>query len=227
MAEVRHTERTHGWKWAFIVFIVAFVITFSYAIVRYNVVSGVPADQIPLYIFNKAISLTSVIVIGASFIIGPFARFWPKKFVPKLYLRKYLGVLGFGVAALHGLISLLLFNSSYYPRLFTEAGKLTFSGELSMLFGILSLFIFSGVAVTSLPSVEKGMHPKQWKFVQRLGYIAFVLALLHVAVMGWKGWLNTSGWPGGLLPISMLAAAVIIFVLIVRAVAIPLQRRSK
>ncbi len=219
-----HTQRKHGWKWAFTIFIVCFVIIFGYSIIRYNVLKGVPVDQIPLYIFNKAIALTSVIVIGASFIIGPFARFWPKRFVPKLYLRKYLGVLGFGVAALHGLISLILLNSSYYPRFFTETGRMNLGGELSMLFGVLSIFVFSGVAITSLPSVEKGMHPRQWLFVQRLGYIALILVLLHVFVMGWEGWINPSNWPGGLLPISMLAAIVIILVLIVRVTAIPLQK---
>ncbi len=225
MSKGKHTERKSGWKWAFIIFVVSFIIIFSYSIIRYNVLKGVPIDQIPLFIFNKAISLTSVIVIGMSFIIGPFARFWPKTFVPKLYLRKYLGVLGFGIAALHGIISLLIFNPAYYPRFFTEVGKLTFSGELSMLFGILSIFIFSSVSVTSLPSIEKDMHPKQWKFVQRLGYLAFILVLLHVTVMGWGGWLNPSGWPGGLLPISLIGALVIIFVLILRAVAIAFPKR--
>ncbi len=225
MSRAKHIERKSGWKWAFIFFVISFIILFSYSIVRYNVLKGVPVDQIPLFIFNKAISLTAVVVIAASFIIGPFARFWPKSFVPRLYLRKYLGVLGFGVAALHGIISLLIFNPAYYPRLFTEAGKLTFNGELSMLFGILSIFIFSAVSVTSLPSIEKGMHPKQWKFIQRLGYLAFLLVLFHLIAMGWEGWINTSGWPGGLLPISLIGALVIIFVLILRAIVIFIKKK--
>jgi len=220
MIKSKHHERKHGWKWAFVIFIISFIIIFSYSILRYNVFKAVPLDQIPLYIFNKAIALTSVVIIGLSFLIGPLARFWPNRFVPKLYLRKYLGVLGFGIAALHGIISLLIFNSAYYPKFFTEAGKLNLTGELSMLFGILSIFIFSAVAVTSLPSVEKEMHPKQWKFVQRMGYLAFVLTLLHVTVMGWRGWLNPANWPGGLLPISMLAAAVIILILVMRVVIV-------
>jgi len=221
-----HEERASGWKWSFIIFLIVFIVTFSYSILRYNILKQVPVDQIPLYIFNKAISLTSVIIIVFSFILGPLARFWPNKFVPKLYFRKYLGVLGFGIAALHAFISLLIFNLSYYPRFFLEDGKLNLTGELSMLFGILAIFIFSAVATTSLPSVEKLMHPKQWKFVQRLGYLALILVLFHLVVMGWGGWINTAGWPSGLLPISLIAAGVIILVLILRVIVIIVPRKK-
>lgn len=220
MARNRHEERKSGWKWALLAFAIVLMITFSYSVVRYNIFKGVPADQIPLFIFNKAISLTAVVLIGLSFFIGPMARLWTKKFAPFLYMRKYLGVLGFAVAAMHSVISLLLFSPSYYPKFFAETGKLTMTGELSMLFGVLAIFIFSGVAVTSMPSVEKQLHPKQWKFVQRLGYLAFIFTLLHVWAMGWEGWINPSGWPAGLLPISLLAAMVIIAVLIARSLAI-------
>ena len=225
MAKTKHIERQSGWKWTIIIFLVSFAIIFSYSILRYNVFKGVPADQIPLYIFNKAISLTSVLLIGLSFLLGPLARFWGK-IEPKLYMRKYLGVFGFGLASIHGVISSLIFNSAYYPKFFAESGKLNLTGEMSMLFGILSIFVFSAVAVTSLPSVESLMHPKQWKFVQRLGYIALILTLLHVAVMGWEGWLNTATWPGGLLPISLLASLIIILVLVMRIIVLILPKRK-
>ncbi|MBI2579715.1 MAG: ferric reductase-like transmembrane domain-containing protein [Candidatus Aenigmarchaeota archaeon] len=221
----RHASRKQGWKWALVSFLIIFLVAFGYAVLRYNVMKGVPADQIPLYVSNKAFALASVVLIGISFIMGPLARFNQRKFAHGLYLRKYFGVLGFGVAAMHGVISLLLFSPSYYPRFFTEAGKLTFSGELSMLFGVLSIFIFSAVAVTSLPSVEKGVHPRQWLFVQRLGYIAFALVLLHVTAMGWKGWLDASGWPAGMLPISLIAALAIILVLAARLLVMAFPRK--
>ena len=221
-----HEERKEGWKATFIIFLVSFALIFGYAFLRYNIFKGVPIDQLPLYIFNKAAALESVFIIGLSFLLGPLARF-SKKVAPKLYLRKYLGVFGFGLSALHGMISILLFDAAYYPKFFAQTGKLNLTGELSMLFGILSIFVFSIVAVTSLPSVEISMHPKQWKFVQRLGYIAFILVLLHVSVMGWGGWLDTSKWPGGLLPISMLAALIIISVLLMRVLVIILPGKKR
>ena len=216
-AEEKHEERKSGWKNVFISFVIIFLIVFAYAVLRYNVFKGVPIAQVPLYIMNKVFALVSVVLIGLSFAIGPVCRF-SKKFVSKLYLRKYFGLLGFGVASLHGLISLLLFNSAYYPKFFAEGGKLTMEGELSMLFGVLALFIFAIVSVTSVPSVEKGLHEKQWKFIQRIGYVAYVLVLLHVTVMGFVGWLKPSDWPGGLYPISMITFVIIAIVLLIRLI---------
>ena len=225
MGKEKHEERKSGWKAAFLIFLIIFILTFSYAILRYNVFKGVGVEHIPLYILNKALSLTSVFLIGLSFIIGPLCRF-SKRFVSKLYLRKYLGLLGFGMAAIHGIISLLLFNPAYYPKFFLETGKLTLEGELSMLFGVLAIFIFAAVSVTSVPSVEKGLHPKQWLFVQRLGYLAFVFVLFHIIAMGYKGWFDSSGWPGGLYPITLIALVVILIVILLRVIVALFPRRQ-
>lgn len=223
MKRSRHEERKQGWKETFVSFAFVFILVFAYAFLRYVVFQGVGMENLPLYILNKAVALASVILIGSSFLLGPLSRFWQKSFSPKLYLRKYLGVFGFGMAALHGAISMLLLGPAYYPRFFSVSGKLTMEGELSMLFGFLSIFIFAVVAVTSLPSVEKSMHKAQWKFTQRLGYIAFFMTLLHVFVMGYRGWLKPEGWPGGMLPISLLAFTVIAFVMLMRLAVIILN----
>jgi len=213
------------WKAAVLVTAAVFLISVAYTIIRYNVFGGVGAEHIPLYIANKAIALAAAILIGISFIIGPFARFWPRIFVPRLPLRKHFGLLGFGLAALHVLLSLIIFDPAYFPKFFAEGGKLTGQAELSMLFGGLAIFIFSIVSITSLPSVEREMDPKKWLFVQRLGYIAFALVMLHVFVMGYRGWLSPAGWPGGLFPISLISFVLIAFVLLTRISAIFLPRR--
>lgn len=217
-----------GWKNATIIFFITFALTFAYAIIRYNVVRNVPIDQIPLYITNKSVALTATILIGLSFLLGPLTRFWPKKFEHQLYLRKYLGVFGFSIAALHAIMSLMLFSSSYYPKYFdTVTGKMTLGGESAVLFGILAFLIFSAIAVTSLPSVEEKMQPAQWKSVQRLGYLAFFFVLLHVAVLGYKGWLNSESYSYGLISISLITALFIIFVLVMRAIVTLLPTRKQ
>ncbi len=223
-AEEKHEERKSGWKNAFLVLVIVFLITFSYSILRYNVFKGEGIEHLPLYISNKAISLGATILIGISFLLGPLCRF-SKKFVPKLYLRKYIGILGFGVAAIHGIISLLIFNQAYYGKFFLESGKLTFAGELSMLFGILAIFMFAVVSITSLPSVESGLHPKQWKFIQRSGYIAYFLVILHVTLMGFGGWFDPTKWPGGMYPITLVAFSFILFVFLVRIVVFVFPKR--
>ncbi|MBI2145037.1 hypothetical protein HYU18_01805, partial [Candidatus Woesearchaeota archaeon] len=108
-----------------------------------------------------------------------------------------------------------------------DGGKLNLTGELSMLFGILAFFIFFAVALASIPSIGAALDERKWKAVQRAGYLALALVLLHVFVMGIEGWLKPSGWPGGLLPISLVASVVIAFTLLVRiAVALFPGRRQ-
>lgn len=204
--------------------LIVFIATMLYAVVRYNLVRSVSFDNIPLYIFNKAIALTATILIGLSFLLGPLAHFWPS-ITQHLYLRKHLGVFGFGVAALHALISLILLTPAYYPRFFNSDGKLTFIGESSMLFGALAFVIFAGITVTSLPGIEKNMDQSRWKFIQRLGYLAYVFVLAHVALMGFRGWFRAESWQYGLASISLISALVVIFVLLMRTLVIVVNKK--
>lgn len=205
-----------GWKQTFIIFFIIFGLSLLYAIIRYNIVRAVSLDNIPLFIANKAVALSATILIGFSFLLGPLARFWPRQFISHLYLRKHLGLLGFGIAALHALMSLILLNPAYYPRFFSPDGKLNFIGETSMLSGVLAFLIFAAISVTSLSPLEKHMDPRQWKFVQRLGYLAYVFVLAHVASMGFKGWYRPENYQYGLVSISLISALFIIFVLVMR-----------
>jgi DMSO/TMAO reductase YedYZ heme-binding membrane subunit len=206
--------------------VMVLLIILTYAVIRYNVIKGVSWSQFPLFIFNKAISLAAVVFIALSFIIGPFAKFWPNIFVKFISLRKYFGLLGFGLASIHAIMSLLIFTPSYYQKFFSETGNLNLTGELSMLFGVLAFFIFGIVTITSFPAVEKSMKYENWLKVQRTGYIAFFFVMLHVFVMGIGGWLKPAGWPGGLLPISLIAFIVIAVALLLRITTIFLKNKK-
>jgi len=204
--------------------LIIFGLSLSYAIIRYNIVRNIPYDNLPLFITNKAVALSATILIGLSFLLGPLARFFKSIFVANLYLRKHLGVIGFGLAALHAVISLILLNPSYYPRFFSDGGKLTLAGESSMLFGILSFLIFAVISITSIPPVEKQMHPDQWKLVQRFGYLAYFFVLMHVGIMGYGGWFRVESWQYGLASISLIASLFIVFVLIMRILVISFKK---
>ncbi len=206
--------------------VIIFLVVFAYAVIRYNVIKGTPWVELPFFVSNKAISLSAVVFIALSYTLGSLARFWPKTFVPALGLRKFFGLLGFGLAALHGLISLLIFSPVYYPKFFLESGELNLVGELSMLFGVLAFVVFALVAISSIPAVAKSMKPERWLAVQRVGYLGLVLVFFHVFVMGLQGWLKPSGWPGGLLPISLVAAIVIALALLVKITAMVFPKEA-
>lgn len=196
------------------------IAAFLYAIIRYNVIKGVSWEHLPLLISNKAIALSAVGLIALSYILGALAKFFPKTFEPTLSARKFFGLTGFGLAAMHGLISLLLFSPKNYSKFFLEDGALSLTGELSMLFGVLAFFVFSVVAYTSIPVIAAKMDKHVWQRAQKLGYLGLVLTFFHVLSMGLEGWMNTAGWPGGLLPISLVAAIILAFALLLKLLSL-------
>lgn len=213
-------------KKSYFMSLIILLAVFTYAVLRYNVIRGTSWTELPLFISNKAFSLSAVVFIVLSYSFGSLARFWPKVFVPVLSLRKFFGLFGFGMAAIHVIMSLLIFSPAYYPRLFLASGKLNLTGELSMLFGVLAFFVLTMVALSSLPEIGKSMSPKNWLMVQRLGYLSLIVVFFHIFTMGFGGWLKPSGWPGGLLPISLIAAILITFVLLLKITAIIFSRNK-
>lgn len=195
-------------------------LAFAYAVIRYHIVKGVSWSEFPLFISNKAIALSAVALIAVSYAIGSLSVFWPQLFEKLLPARKFFGLLGFGFAAAHAIISLLIFNASYYPKFFENTGKLNLTGELSLLFGVISFAIFSLVAITSVPSIAESLGRERWLKFQHLGYWGLAATLGHVFVMGFKGWMDTAGWPGGLLPISLVAFIIVLSVLFLRSLAL-------
>ncbi len=177
----------------------------TYAVVRYHVVKGVEWSHFPLYIANKAISLAAVFFIATSYLIGKTLKVHADDPARRLILIKFCGLMGFSLATIHGLMAMLLFSPHYYPKLFLEAGKLSLTGELSMAFGVLSLWCLAITAITSLPFMYDAIGADRWHRGQRMGYLSLLLAAGHTLVMGAAGWLAPAGWPGGLPPISMVA----------------------
>ena len=78
-------------------------------------------------------------------------------------------------------------------------------GELGMAVGVVALFLLMSPAITTMPGMPKALGGWRWKRSQRLGYAALIFVVVHLVVLGVKGWLAPSGWPGGLPPISMIA----------------------
>lgn len=195
------------------------VVSFLYAFVRYHVLRDVPYSDIPLFTLNKSLALSSTVLIGLSFLLGPLAKLLPHRFSPHLPLRKSLGLIGFGGAAVHSVISLILLSPRYYAKFYATDGALNSIGQFSILFGVLALAVFSAVAVASLPNMFERLGEARWRRMQRLGYVGYTLVLLHVVVMGARGWANPESYAYGFISISLFSALFILFVFAMRVVA--------
>lgn len=201
-----------------VVALLCLLVTGGYAYARYVYFGPVVESKIPLYISNKAISWSSVLLIAGSFAMGPLARITPRC-QSLLGYRQALGLIGLWLATLHILVSLPILNMLYYVSFFNLDGTLKATSELSMLAGAVAWMLLLPPAVVSLSSIAAAIPAVTWQRMQRLGLLALIVTFGHVAWLGWKGWFEPETWYGGLPPITLLSCAVILVLVLLRGVA--------
>ncbi len=193
----------------------------AYAILRYHILGSVAWSHFPLYIFNKAVSLAAVFFVACSYLLGRVFRRHNDDPRIRLIVIKFCGLVGLSLAAIHGLMSLGLWSSQYYPAYFADDGKLILRGELAITLGIVALWALAVPGVTTLPTMAKSIGGFRWKRTQRMGYLTLALVAAHLIALGLPGWLNPAGW-GALPPISLVAFLAAVFPLVVKI----LRRRT-
>jgi hypothetical protein len=181
------------------------LVSVAYAILRYHVAGDVPWNEFSLFILNKGLCLGAFILLTFNFALGPARSLgFP---VPEHWLkaRKAFGMMGFLLILIHALISFMLFSSPYYGKFFAADGTLTGLTSLSMLAGILG-FVF--LWAYNLSFQTKLSEDRAFiEFLTSRPVLVWALSLggLHLAFMGYSGWINPAGWHGGLPPISLVA----------------------
>jgi len=170
---------------------ISMIISLSYAIIRYNIFKGVPWVDLPLYVVNKGVALSSIILFSLYRIISLKSKSTDSKI-----LKVYAMILGL----LHLLISLIILSPSYFPKFYTEF-KLNIIGELSLFFGVIAFAIILLISSNDLMKDVKDSG----KINPNIGKYFLVFIAAHLFVMGYKGWLDPSSWPGWMPPITLLA----------------------
>ncbi len=199
-------------KW----FAVVFGSSLAYAIVRYHFAGDVEWRHFPLFILNKATSLAAVMFVASSYLVGKIIHWHDHDKALRLVVIKFCGLTGFFLAAIHAFFSLSLLTPAYYAKYFDASGRLNLQGELALSIGVIALFFLMSPAITTLPMMPKALGGQRWKRNQRLGYVALILVVVHLVVLGLEGWLAPSGWNGGLPPISLLAVLAALIPLLVK-----------
>ena len=187
--------------------IITLVILFSiaYAIVRYHVVGPVPWKDFPFFILNKGISLAAFILLVCNFGLGPLNNIGVPVPAAWLNARKALGMTGFLLVLVHALMSFMLFSPSVYKQFFVADGTLTLLGGLSMLGGVLAFVTLWGYNMSFQTHLRD--DKKFIEFITSRTFLlwAMLLGASHLFFMGYKGWLDPSGWHGGMPPVSLVA----------------------
>jgi hypothetical protein len=176
-----------------------------YAIIRYNIFGAVPWKDLPLYVLNKGISLSSLILLTITFSLGPLKNMKVKISENFLNVRRPLGIAGFLLSFLHIFMSITILNPKYYKVFFMPTGTLTIEGSLSLLGGILS-FVFLWVYNTRFSS-RINEDEKIIALITSRKFLIYAMFFtgIHLFFMGYKGWGNISGWQAGLPPISLIS----------------------
>jgi len=173
--------------WFFVLGIIIF--SYLYAIIRYHYFGNAPVKDFPLYITNKVLAISSVIL---------FVTFILKK-------NSLIGGLSYIFALGHLLISLLILSPVYYKKFFTNDFELNGIANLSLLAGV---FSFLGLWVYH--QIKKGNT--QYKIFSNLSIQYFILGTLfmHLFFMGFKEWLHPLSWKAYLPPISLIAGILVL-----------------
>jgi DMSO/TMAO reductase YedYZ heme-binding membrane subunit len=189
--------------------IITIVLVFglAYAVVRYHIAGPVPWKDFPFLILNKGISLSAFILLTLNFGLGPLSNLGVK--VPEGWLnaRKALGMTGFLLVLIHALMSFMLFSPSVYGKFFEADGTLTLLAGLSMLGGVLAFVVLWAYNL----SFQTFLREDQAfiRFITSRNFLLFAMIFggAHLIFMGYEGWLNPSGWHGGIPPVSLVAFA--------------------
>ena len=190
--------------------IIATVMAFglAYAVLRYHIVGPVPWKDFPFFILNKGISLSAFILLTCNFGFGPLNNLGVR--VPEGWLnaRTAMGMTGVLLVLIHALMSFLLFKPAVYGKFFEGDGTLTLLAGLSMLGGILAFVVLWAYNLSFQTFLREDQAFIRFITSRKFLLFALLLGAAHLFFMGYSGWLNPSGWHGGLPPISLLAFSV-------------------
>src|SRR3989338_8656115 len=181
-----------------------------------------------LYIMNKVLAGTSLILLCIVLLIGPLCGF-SNRFTPWLTFRKELGVILFFLALFHSVVSLFFLPDKFPLLYFLNEGLVSF------VFGLSSIILLAFIAIISNDFFMNKLGAQRWWFIQRWGArISFILIFLHFTIIKYKGWIKFFEEGGGkdlarpyLLPASFIAFVISVILIIVRIIDIIRNARKK
>lgn len=180
------------------------LLSVAYAILRYHILGGVPWSEFSLFILNKGLCLGAFILLAFNFALGPAKNLGLPVPASWLNARKAFGMMGFLLILIHAFISFMLFSPPYYGKFFGPDGTLTAVASLSMLAGILGLVFLWAYNLSFQTKLSEDRAFIALITSRKVLIWALSLGGIHLAFMGYAGWLKPGDWHGGLPPISLV-----------------------
>jgi len=161
--------------------------------------------DLPFYVLNKGIALSSLVLLIFNFSLGPLQNIGVRINENWLNSRRSMGIVGFLFAFVHIFMSISILNPNYYSVFFIDDGTLSIRGGLSLLGGVLS-FVFLWVYNISFKPLLK-QDKKIVTIVTSRRFLVYGMLFtgIHLFFMGYLGWTTIDKWQGGLPPISLIS----------------------
>ena len=159
-----------------------------YSVFRYNIFNNVSWQDLPLYVFNKAIALSIILLLFYNQISDQ--------------REKHVVDTGIGITLL--VIAHIILQSPEYYNKFYIGQKLNLTGSLSLLFGILAFLFFCFTILVSFIKSNDTFTQNRGN-IEKIKISTLFLIGFHLFVMGINGWLEPSTWPGCMPPISLVS----------------------
>lgn len=163
---------------------------------------------------GRAFALTSIVLISIVFLLGPLSRFFPKTIAKYVYLRREVGLIGFGMAAIHAIYSLAAFYDFSIEGLNQKQLAGLFAGSCALL-------IFFLLSITSNKKSMEVLGAKKWKDLQRFGYVGLFIATMHFYILE-----TTTEFHFEFTPISIVLFVVPVMAILVKLYSLIVERRE-
>ena len=159
----------------------------AYATLRYNVFKGVAWSDWPVFVLNKGLALSSMMLLAAWILRHRRSTDVSEPGLLAAASRLMLAHIG---------LSLVVLSPVYFPAFFVD-GRLTWQAGAALAIGM--------AAAVGLPVVSRPGHAHLSR-LRGLGLIACA-AGCHAALFGYSSWFTPAAWPGHLLPITLISFA--------------------
>jgi DMSO/TMAO reductase YedYZ heme-binding membrane subunit len=176
---------------------------------------------VDIYVFNRSLANAAIVMIGLSFCFSGLAYFF--KLRQDIFIhRKYFGLTGFWLALFHSVFSAYnYFLNQYSPKPAFEffhtwnilgANIPNVYSFIPAVIGIL-IFIFMSIITNKFAIKRLG---KNWRPALRIGYIAYVLVIIHFTIKRLSIWLLWFRHPNTLPHITLILGVFAWFVIFLR-----------
>lgn len=103
-------------------------------------------------------------------IIGPLSVFWPKAYIQLVEPRRAVGIAAFAFMLAHVLLTVIITYGFDFASIFSD---------ISLAIAMPAFLIFLAMALTSSDWATRTLGSLNWKRLQQLVYIAFLLTFAH------------------------------------------------